>query len=42
VAALAASLNARTVTLLKTKWMPLASEVKNRHTALHQPFSGQV
>lgn len=39
VAELAASLNARTLGLLKTKWMPRPHEVRNRHEAEHIPIS---
>ncbi|KAI8468518.1 MAG: hypothetical protein J3K34DRAFT_477893 [Monoraphidium minutum] len=39
VAEVSASLNARTLRLLKASWMPRASEVRNRHEALHIPFA---
>jgi hypothetical protein len=34
---LATSLNARTLELLRTRWMPLPREVRARHAALHIP-----
>jgi hypothetical protein len=41
VRALAASLNARTVKLLATKWMPPAAEVRARHAALRVPVAAE-
>lgn len=41
VSDLAASLNARTMKLLTTKWMPLHQEVRSRHAALHLPTAEQ-
>ncbi|GBF95428.1 hypothetical protein Rsub_08390 [Raphidocelis subcapitata] len=35
----AAALNARTAQLLTSRWMPLQSEVANRHAALHVPYA---
>jgi hypothetical protein len=35
----AAALNARTAKLLASRWMPLQSEVANRHAALRAPYT---